>query len=149
MTSTVYSDVNVMCICHMLYLSLGRGSPVRGVTVACRERSVHCCRWWEVSEGGHGGRAGPLGLYWTKEKTQRAAGEQQVWHVTCKKTAFCDFKLWFHTLEEHLLCECLCFMCIKATTRVAKTNKTNKCMEVKKKKKKRKKKKAILSEYYP
>ena len=26
--------------------------------------------------GGHGGHAAPLGPYWTKEKTQRAGGEQ-------------------------------------------------------------------------
>lgn len=48
-----------------LYLSLGQGSLGRGVTVVCQGRSVHCCRWWGVSVGGHGGHAAPLALYWT------------------------------------------------------------------------------------
>lgn len=79
-----------------LYLSLGRGSLGRDVTAACLGRSVHCCRWWGVSAGGRGGRAAPLGLYWTvreKRKQERNkpslwAGDDQcatnVWHFEAK-----------------------------------------------------------------
>ena len=109
----IYCYVNP-CPPLILYLSLGRGSLGRGVTAACRGRSVHCCRWWGASAGGRGGRAAPRELCWTvgegktREEETQIINKQEVNNATSvhqsRCTRSCDKHVTIpHTVYIHMI----------------------------------------------